>query len=384
MNKKLLLLAGILVLGATTFAAHTPAGEEGKTISAEKAAEISTITDSSAIEGLIATRQTGEAGFSGSYAGEVRVRSWQGPGRSDKNKDLDTTGGTAKANTKNTRLATENPDNYQHSVNKIEWTVAKGKINMGRVGFKYDVDRDYNFDKDWNKTNEAWDTEFALDYQGGTFDMMGKEWTFVPSVAFGYDKSENYTSKASDPSARDSETKRLFKFNPQISTTYYGFAMDVSPILAYDDVEGTTAFQLDVTNYRKLSDTWSLAGDFYFDFAGSKNDGSYHNDVFAVSGGIDENDKFDFSIEQYLTYEKGITENVYFVTEFGLEAYSLLSSTKNDVSMYAAPEVQYRAKLGSVNITPYAKYISYTATGWAAGDSGKEELSAGVRFGTKF
>ena len=69
------------------------------------------------------------------------------------------------------------------------------------------------------------------------------------------------------PLKSDHDTKRRFDFIPKISTTYYGFAMDISPIIAYDDVSETTAFQLDTSNYRKLSDTWSLYGDFYFDFA---------------------------------------------------------------------------------------------------------------------
>ncbi|MGB6128317.1 MAG: hypothetical protein WBG30_06160 [Psychrilyobacter sp.] len=365
MNKKLLLLAGILVLGATTFAADAPA------MTAERAAKISTITDSSAIEGLVATRQTGDAGFSGSYAGEVKVIMNQGPGRSDKNKDVKGYTGTS-------------PDNYANSANKIEWTVGKGKVSMGKLGFIYDVDRDYNFDKNWNKTNEGWDTEFGLDYQGGTFDMMGKEWTFVPSVAFGYDKTEMYTSNASNPSARDNTTKKLFKFNPKISTTYYGFAMDISPIIAYDRISETTAFQLDISNYRKLGTEglWSMYGDIYFDFAGTEKNDSYANDVF--NGKIDKDNKFAFSIEQYLGYEREITGNVYFTTEFGLEAYSLLQGANNSADMYVKPEMQYRANLGDANITPYVAYKTWTATDGMKDSVSKNELSVGVRFGTKF
>lgn len=375
MNKKLLLLAGILVLGATTFAAHTPTPTEADTtITAEKAAKVISITDSSAIEGLVAGRQTGILGeFSGSYSGEVKVRMYQGPGRSAKVPALDDDG---NANT--------GVDNYANSANKIEWTVAKGKLNMGRFGFAYDVDRDLNYDKNWNKTNEGWDTKYALDFQGGTFDMMGKEWKFNPNVAFSYSTAENYTRDSTTPSARDSETQRRWDFTPKVSTTYYGFAMDISPIIAYDDINETTAFELDLTNYRALGTEglWSTYGDLYLDFAGTKKNGSYSNDVFA--GNIDGDNKFALSIEQYLAYEKEVAENIYFITEFGLEAYSILQSEKNNVSMYAAPEVQYRAKLGAVNVTPYAKYVSYTATGGAAGSYAKEELSVGVKFGTSF
>lgn len=372
MNKKLLLLAGILALGATTFTAEE-APKEVKGVSTDKVVEISTITDSSAIEGLLAGRQEGIMGeISGSYLGEVRVRSWQGGGRSDK-----------AAN-----------GNYKNSVNKIEWTVAKGKVNMGDFGFAYDVDRDYNFNKKWDKTNEAWDTEFGFDYKAGTFDMMHKEWTFNPSVKFGYDANDTYTSASVDPTKENAVTKRLWKFTPKMSTTYMGYAVDISPIIAYDDVEGTTAFELDITNFRALGTTgrWTTYGDLYFDFAGTKNDKAtkgkdvYSNDVF--NGNIDKENKFALSIEQYLGYERQIDGNFYFVNEFGLEAYSILQSDNNNVAMYAAPEVQYRANLGSFNVTPYAKYVAYTATGAyetnGSSEVNKDELSVGVRFGTKF
>ena len=124
MNKKLLLLAGILALGATTFAAHAPTpAEEEATVTPATAAKVLSITDSEAIEGLVEGRQTGILGeFSGSYSGEVRVKMNQGPGRS----------------------------NDGNNSNKIEWTVGKGKLNMGRFGFKYDVDRDFNYNDDWD------------------------------------------------------------------------------------------------------------------------------------------------------------------------------------------------------------------------------------------
>jgi len=373
MKKRLLL--GMFVLAATTFAAETteaPVKEETKTITAEETGDIITTTDSEAVEGLVAGRQTGDGGFSGSYTGEVRTNMYQGGGRSEK-----------VAN-----------GNYKNEANNIEWTLGKGKVNVGRVGFIYDVDRDFKYDKDWNKTREGWDTEFALDYQGGTFGMAGKEWTFNPSLSYGYDKAENYTSKAKDPSARDHEYKRLIEFNPKISTTYYGFATDISPIVAYDDITGTTAFELDITNFRRLNNNWSYVGDIYFDFAGTKNGKSvkkgekdtYSNALF--NGNIDEDNKFAFSTEQYLNYEKEIIGNTYFLTEFGLEAYSLLQSQANDVALYVAPELQYRAKLGPIDVVPYIKYTAYSATGGyeagTDGEIGRDELSTGIRFAAKF
>jgi hypothetical protein len=380
MKKKLLLLAGILVLGATTFAADTtdtPTPKEGTTIDAnkpvdvdaDKAVDIITTTDNAAIEGLVAGRQTGDGGFSGSYIGEVVAKSKQGPGRSDK-----------EVNVKGDKV-------YSNSVNKVEWTLGKGKLNMGRFGFVYDVDRDYNFDKNWNKTSEGWDTGYALDFQGGTFNMGGKEWTFNPSVGFDYDTAENYTSDSKTPNAGDKDTKRLFKFNPKISTTYYGFATDISPIFAYDNITGTVAFQLDVTNFRKITDRWSTYGDMYLDIAGTKDDKSkkgndtYGNAIF--SGNIDDNNKYAFSVEQYLNYEREVVGNLYFSTEFGLEAYSLLQTTTDTINLYAQPQLQYRAHLGAVNVTPYVKYTAYAKTTDTDGP-GRDELAVGVSFGTKF
>ncbi|MCK5779491.1 MAG: hypothetical protein KAH04_00615, partial [Psychrilyobacter sp.] len=245
-----------------------------------------------------------------------------------------------------------------------------------------------NFNKNWNKTSEGWDTKFGLDYQGGNFDMMGKEWTFNPSVTFEYGTAENFTSKASKPNARDSEVERLLKFNPTISTTYYGFATDITPIIAYDDMEGTVAFQLNIVNYRKLNENWSTNGEIYIDFAGTKNDkikkgtDSYNNGLF--EGNVDGDNKFAFSIEEYLTYEKNVTGNLYFATEFALEAYSILQSTKNDVALYVEPKLFYKIDLGGSTLTPYVSYTAYSATGGYKDSYDRDELSIGVKFGTKF
>lgn len=316
MNKKLLLLAGILVLGATTFATN------------------------------------------GSYTGEVKTRMYQGAGRSD-----------AGVN-----------------ANKIEWTVGKGSVKMDKLSFGYDVDRDYNFTKDWNKTNEGWDSSFNLKYQGGTFDMMGQEWTFMPTVKFSYDTKENYTSDSSTPTADDSVARREWDFIPTISTTYNGIDIAINPTLAYDTIEETTAFELDITHSQQLSDNWSLSGEIYMDFAMTEKDDNYSNDVF--NGNIDDDNRFALSIEEYLGYEKQIEGNLYFVGELGLEAYSILQSEANNVAMYVAPRVEYRAKLDQVTLTPYVMFTSYTSTGdyenTGSSAVNKEELSIGMSFSTKF
>ncbi|UUV18736.1 hypothetical protein NRK67_15830 [Fusobacteria bacterium ZRK30] len=366
MNKKLLLLAGILALGATTFAAHTPAGEEA-VLTAEKAAEISTITSSSTIEGLVIGRQEGENGFSGSYAGEVLVGMQQGPGRS------------AKATNGNYKIS---------DLNYVTTTLGKGKLNMGKLGFIYDVDRDTNFDKNWNKTNEGWDTSFGLDYQGGTFDMMGKEWTFVPGISYGYDTAENFTSKHVDHGTAkekgDYEKKRLTTITAKISTTYYGFATDYVANVGYDDVEGTVASQFIFSNFRKLNDSWTTYGDVYLDVAGTKNDkvkkgtDTYSNDLF--EGSIDEDNKYDVTIYQTLGYEKEIAKNLYFINEIGIEFYSVLSS-EGTGDIFVLPELQYRAKVSSFDVVPYVNYAAYSAN---VDDESRNELNLGVRFGTKF
>ena len=372
MSKKLLLLAGLLVLGATSFSAETV--EEGKkqeVITSETSVEIITENDSDTVKKLVAGRQTGEEGFSGSYFAEISTSMSQGPGRSDKTGDL-----------------------YTHeSLNSISTTLAEGKLNMGKLGIFYGAYRDDNFNKDWDKTSESWSVESGFDYQAGNFDMMGKEWTFVPSVLFGYEKTQNITSKSAESGKYDYESDRWVKFTPKISTTHYGFATDISPIVYYDDITGTVAFQLDISTFRKLNDSWSTYGGIYFDFAGTESDKSttngkktYANGVFA-NGGIDEDNKFDLSLEQYLKYEKNVVGSLYFSTTFGLEAYSLLQSEKNDVSLFVNPKLAYRAKMGQVNVTPYVEYTAYTATGGyvsTGNATGRDELTIGVTLGTKF
>lgn len=362
MKKKLLLLTGILVLCSNVFGASNPMGEQD-VYGNEELVTKGTETRNENLTGLIQDRQIGEeSSFTGTYFGELRMRNYQGPGRSDK---------VAK-----------------NSANKLEWTLAEGKLNMGDFGFAYSIDRDQNFDKDWNKQNEGWDTSFSLDYNLTTFEMLGKEWDFKPTINYQYDKIDTITSNAKDPSMGSTETKRRLSFNPKMSTTYNGFATDISPILAYDDIQGTVALQLDISMYRKLSDNWEVYGDIYFDFAGTKNDkvkngtDVYTNSIF--SGNIDSDNKFALSIEQYLKYTKELGMNFNFVNEFGLEAYSVLQSQSNDVALYTAPEVQYKGKIGNWTVVPYVKYIAYTATGWAENSYARDEFSTGVRFGMSF
>ena len=365
MSKKLLLLAGLLVLGATSFAEETTK----EALTRDQAVDIITTTDNATIEKLVAGRQEGEAGtISGSYTGEIYVGMGQGPGRSDKVSP----GG-----------------NFEHSgLNYITTTLGRGKINMGKLGLIYDVDRDTSFDKDWNKTSEGWDTTFGLDYQVGTFDMMDKEWDFKTGISYGYDTNENYTSKHANhgtpKEGSDHEKKRLTKVTAKISTTQYGFATDYVANFAYDDVEGTMGSQFVMSNYRKLNDSWATYGDVYLDLAGTKNDKStkgtdtYSNDLF--EGSISEDNKYDVTIYQTLGYEKEISENLYFINEIGVDFYSVLSSDGGG-AIWIAPELQYRAKIGQFNVVPY---VNYYAEGASYDGPDRNELAVGVRFGTKF
>lgn len=266
---------------------------------------------------------------------------------------------------------------------------------MGKIGFIYDVDRDYRFNKDGDKTREGWDTTFGFDYQGGTFTLMNKEWTFNPSIAYDYDKADTYTSKhPSAPATSNNEYRRLLKVNPKISTTYYGFATDISPYFLYDDITGNVSFELDISLFRSLNKNWSYYGDFYLDVAGTKNDKStkdgskvYSNAFYA--GNIDKDKKVAYSMEQYLNYSRQLGETqVFFSTEFGLEAYSLLQSDHSDVGLYAAPKLQYKAHVGDWSVAPYAMYTAYAKTD-SYKSTGKNavfgnQLSLGVTFGTKF
>lgn len=358
MKRRLLLLAGILAIGAASHAMDSEketVPREPATVSQEKAVEIATTTDSDTIDGLLATRQTGE-GISGTYTAEMRVRNYQGPGRS----------------------------NDGQKSNKIEATLAEGKINMGKLGFIYSVDRDYNMDKNWSSVSEAWDTEFGIDYNMGTFNMLGKTWELVPTVTFGYDTVEGVTGES------DYDEKRLFEFTPKMSTTYNGFATDIMPIIAYDDVTGNTAFAVQIDNFRQINDRWATYGSVYLDFVGTDRgpeDSEYGNSIY--NSNIDGDNDFGLSIEQYVGYTRQISGNFHFFNEIGLEGYSILQSDANDVAMYIAPEVHYRAKLKNVDVVPYVKYTAYTATGGYESDPVegayyRNDLSVGVRFGTKF
>ncbi len=326
MKKKLLLLAGILVLGATTFA--------NTATTAEKAVK----TSNTVTEGLLATRQIGEGGFEGTYLGEVVYKGWVGPNNND--------------------------------YSRLEWTIAKGKLNFGKLGFVYDIDRDFHYYKSGDDM-QGMDTHFTFDYQAGSFDMLGKEWKFVPAVTFNYDSFDD-----------TEDTRKSVHLKPKFSATYYGFATDVTPAFGYDDINETFGFELSVDHYRKLSDYWSSYGTFYFTVGGTDKDGVYGNDLY--SGNISKDDRYAFSLEQYFAYDREVFDNLYFKTEFGIEAYSLLQNNAGDADLYVAPELYYMIKMGKSTVKPYLRYTSYMATGTMANYYAKEEVAVGVSFGTSF
>ena len=67
-----------------------------------------------------------------------------------------------------------------HSGGQIEWTLAKGSIDLSDPGqpgliFDFDVDRDIYLNSDDDFTDHGWDTQFKLSksYDWGKFKFIG-------------------------------------------------------------------------------------------------------------------------------------------------------------------------------------------------------------------
>lgn len=371
MKKNLLLLAGILALGATTFAAEIPSTPAPSTPQ-DTVDVITTVGDSERddsdnLEELTLDLQEGTSmEFSGSYSNGIHWRNYEGPGRSDK----------------------EPNGNYSNVGNRLQYALGSGKLNFGNLGFSYSVNRYDYFDKDWDKTYALTDLGFGLDYKMGTFDALGKEWTFTPSVTFEYDKYDDYSSAYSDPTTESSEDQRLVTFSPKVTTNYLGFSTSVSPSVGYDDTTGTVGFALNASMSRKLNDQWSYGGYYYLDIKGTKNNKNnggvdrYSNDLY--TGTINDNESFAVSMEQYIYYSREIVSNLYFRNTFALEAYSMLQGeANNNAYVYAIPQIQYKGKVGNWDVTPYVSYFLGTNIGFEKNVS-KNQLRAGVTFGTSF
>ena len=98
---------------------------------------------------------------------------------------------------------------------QIEWTLAKGKMNLtDRIRFDFDVDKDL-FYKDGSKTGDGWDMAYGVNIKGGNLNMLGHTWQNENYLGFEYDASEFQNKKYTGN--MEAETENYY-FSPRIHT----------------------------------------------------------------------------------------------------------------------------------------------------------------------
>jgi hypothetical protein len=87
-----------------------------------------------------------------------------------------------------------------HSGGQIEWTLAKGSIDLSDPGqpgliFDFDVDRDIYLNSDNDFTDHGWDTQFKLSksYDWGKFKFIGLEYDQKKTTKNVVSEDYNYT-----------------------------------------------------------------------------------------------------------------------------------------------------------------------------------------------
>lgn len=88
-----------------------------------------------------------------------------------------------------------------HSGGQIEWTLAKGSIDLSDPGqpgliFDFDVDRDIYLNSDNDFTDHGWDTQFKLSksYDWGKFKFIGLEYDQKKTTKNVVSEDYNYTT----------------------------------------------------------------------------------------------------------------------------------------------------------------------------------------------
>ena len=88
-----------------------------------------------------------------------------------------------------------------HSGGQIEWTLAKGSIDLSDPGqpglvFDFDVDRDIYLNKDNDFTDHGWDTQFKFSksYDWGKYKFLGLEYDQKKTTANVVSEDYNYTT----------------------------------------------------------------------------------------------------------------------------------------------------------------------------------------------
>jgi opacity protein-like surface antigen len=88
-----------------------------------------------------------------------------------------------------------------HSGGQIEWTLAKGSIDLSDPGqpglvFDFDVDRDIYLNKDNDFTDHGWDTQFKFSksYDWGKYKFLGLEYDQKKTTKNVVSEDYNYTT----------------------------------------------------------------------------------------------------------------------------------------------------------------------------------------------
>lgn len=258
----------------------------------------------------------------------------------------------------------------------IEWTLAKGNVSFtDRIRFDFDVDKDIYLKSNDHKDLEGWDTAFGINVKGFVFDAFGYTWQNENYFGFEWDAKESRTDSNGNSQSADMVTsKERYYFSPRINaqvTDWTWFQID--PRFTVENAPGKKDEYMDL-RFQAATD-WGNGWENWLE-------------IYNYIGGDDRfnDDNYSLDVENYLTYTKQLgNTNFYSWTEFGLEAYNMANNSKDDdgndvtlVSVYADPQLQYRATIGSIDVTPYVGYTMYE------GDDNFQQFETGIKFKSKF
>jgi len=258
-------------------------------------------------------------------------------------------------------------DNNRAEGRNIEWTLAKGYLNLtDRIRFDFDVDKDIYLKSNDHKELEGWDTAFGINIRGGQFDLLGYTWQNNNYFGFEWDAKES-RGELGNESADMITSKEKYYFSPRISaqvTDWTWFQID--PRFTVENAPGKKDEYMDLRF--QIATDWGNGWDNFME-------------VYNYIGGEDRfGSDYQLEVENYLAYTKQLGDtNFYSWTEFGVEAYDMANNERDSyVSVYADPQLQYRGEIGSVAITPYVGYTMYE------GDDNFQQLETGIKFKSKF
>ena len=259
-------------------------------------------------------------------------------------------------------------DNNRAEGKNVEWTLAKGKVNLSeRIRFDFDIDKDLYLKGDGHsKDLEGWDTSYGINIRGAQFDFLGYTWTNDNYFGFEWDAKET-RGEFGNESADMVTSKEKYYFSPRINAQVTDWTwLQIDPRFTVDNTPGKKDEYLELRV--QAATDWGNGWDNFLE-------------VYNYIGGDDRfGTDYSLDVENYLAYTYRFGEtNFYSWTEFGVEAYDMANSeTDAYVSVYADPQVQYRAQLGQVTLTTYVGYTMYE------GDDNYQQLETGIKFYSKF